>query len=154
MSGIISSIVEMLGQTEFINFAIGLTLLMIANAITGIMKAIKSDEFSWSSLLEGLSGYLGWLLAATFSVIGFQIYGGELEVTVNGNTITFLAAIEVAKKAVYAYWGYKAIQNFLEYSQIDTSKVEVKYPEELTIKDLYESNDTVEETASDEEEKG
>lgn len=139
---------------DFCNFILALSILMVSNAITGVMKAVKSGEFSWKALGLGVGGYVAWALASALCVAGLQIYGGNLEVTINDNTITLLAAIEVAKKAVYCYWSAKAIQNFLEYSKIDTSVVTTKYPDELTIKELYESQDTEEESTSDEEEKG
>lgn len=134
---------------DFLKFICGLSIILLANTITGIMKAVKAGKFDWKTLLTGVCSYIAWGVSAAFSVIGFQIYGGDFTVIINGNAITLLAAIEVAKKAVYMYWSAKCIANFIEFANVDTSIIQPDQPDE--IKDLYE---TQAETTSDEEEKG
>ena len=67
-----------------------------------------------------------------------QLYGGDLQITIGESTITLLAAIEIAKKAVYVYWATKAIQNFMEYGKIDPEKISSNLSEELDIKTIQE----------------
>lgn len=92
---------------------------MIANAATGALKALKEGSFDFKELLQGLLRYLIWALGATLTVAGAQIYGGELEIIIGDTQVTFLNAIEIAKKTVYLYWAAKAIANFLEYGHSD-----------------------------------
>lgn len=134
---------------DFLKFILGLSIILLANTITGVMKAVKAGEFNWKTLLTGTCSYIAWGVSAALSVIGFQIYGGDFSVIINGNTITLLAAIEVAKKAVYCYWAAKCIANFIEFANVDTSIIQPDQPKE--IKDLYEAQA---ESTSDEEEKG
>ena len=131
---------------DFINFIAALSILMAANAITGVMKAVKSSEFDWKKLGLGVGEYIAWAISAALCVAGMQLYGGDLQITIGESTITLLAAIEIAKKAVYVYWATKAIQNFMEYGKIDPEKISSNLSEELDIKTIQEM--------ADEEEKG
>lgn len=142
---------------DFINFIAALSILMVANAITGVMKAVKSSEFNWKKLGLGIGEYIAWAISAALCVAGLQLYGGDLQITIGESTVTLLAAIEIAKKAVYVYWATKAMQNFMEYSKIDTSTVSAVLPEELDIKAVQEAAieaNEVHESTLDEEEKG
>ena len=131
---------------DFINFIAALSILMAANAITGVMKAVKSSEFDWKKLGLGIGEYIAWAISAALCVAGMQLYGGDLQITIGESTITLLAAIEIAKKAVYVYWATKAIQNFMEYGKIDPEKISSNLSKELDIKTIQEM--------ADEEEKG
>lgn len=113
------NILKQLLTEDFKNFIIALTLLMIANATTGALKAWKQGEFDIKNLLQGLARYLVWALGATLTVAGAQIYGGDLEIVIGDTQVTLLDAIEIAKKTVYIYWAAKAIANFLEYGQAE-----------------------------------
>lgn len=127
----ILELLEQILTEDFCRFALALTLLMLSNLITGIMKAVKAGEFSWRELFNGVFRYILWLLGCTIGVIGAQIYGGDLEVIVGDAQLTLLDAIEYAKKAVYIYWGAKFIQNFLEYSKMDKSVSAVDPKEDI-----------------------
>ncbi len=151
------NLLKQLLTEDFIRFIFALSILLLANAITGVMKAIKSKEFDWKVLGTGLGEYLAWAVSAALCVMGFQLYGGDLQVMIGDNTVTFLEAIEFAKKAVYVYWGTKAIQNFVQYSSIDTSTIIEVLPETLDIKSQLEAAneaDAAKETTTDLEEKG
>lgn len=142
---------------DFISFITALSVLMLANAITGIMKAVKSSEFNWKKLGLGVGEYIAWAVSAGLCVAGLQIYGGDLQITIGESTVTLLAAVELAKKAVYIYWAAKAIQNFMEYGKIDPEKISAILPEELDIKSIQEAADQVEAEqtfSADGEEKG
>ena len=120
------NIIELLKQVlteDFCTFILALSLLMIANATTGALKAWKQGEFDIKVLLQGLARYLVWALGAALTVAGAQIYGGDLEIIIGDTQVSLLDAIEIAKKTVYLYWAAKAIANFLEYGQ---SEKEVK----------------------------
>lgn len=125
-----TDILKQLLTEDFKNFIIALTLLMIANATTGALKAWKQGEFDIKNLIQGLARYLVWALGATLTVAGAQIYGGDLEIVIGDTQVTLINAIEIAKKTVYLYWAAKAIANFLEYGQSDK---EVKPTELLGI---------------------
>lgn len=133
---------------NFINFAIALSCLMLGNVITGIMKARKEGTFNWKTLFEGICSYACWLVGCCCTVAGFQIFGGDLSVTVENETYTLLQAVELSQKIVYAYWGAKAIENFLEYGGIK-KKVETVDPQTTFNTDpsveqsIDESNDKV-----------
>ncbi len=131
---------------DFINFIAALSILMAANAITGVMKAVKSGEFNWKKLGVGIGEYAAWAISAALCVAGMQLYGGDLQITIGESTVTLLAAIEIAKKAVYVYWATKAIQNFMEYGKIDPEKISANLSDDLDIKTIQE--------LADEEEKG
>lgn len=131
---------------DFINFIAALSILMAANAITGVMKAVKSSEFDWKKLGLGIGAYIAWAISAALCVAGMQLYGGDLQITIGESTVTLLAAIEIAKKAVYVYWATKAIQNFMEYGKIDPEKISANLADSLDIKTIQE--------LADEEEKG
>jgi hypothetical protein len=130
---------------DFINFIIAMTVLMIGNAVSGIAKALKSGTFDWKTLLNGVEGYLFWAVSAALTVAGFQIYGGSFQVIIGEATFTLLEAIEYAKKAVYLYWGAKAIENFIEYGNIqkEVTPVDetVDYNENLEEEELTELED-------------
>lgn len=130
---------------DFINFIIAMTVLMIGNAVSGIAKALKSGTFDWKTLLSGVEGYLFWAVSAALTVAGFQIYGGSFQVIIGEATFTLLEAVEYAKKAVYLYWGAKAIENFIEYGNIkkEVTPVDetVDYNENLEEEELTELED-------------
>lgn len=113
---------------EFLRFILGMTVLMLGNAISGVAKGLKANEFSWKVLFSGIRDYAMWAIAAASTVVGLQIFGGDLSITVNEETVTMLQAIEYAEKAVYAYWGAKAIKNFIEYGNIEKN-IEVLDPQ-------------------------
>lgn len=119
---------------DFIHFAEALSLLMAGNVVSGVMKALKQGEFSWKTLVEGIGNYACWLVGCCCTVAGLNIFGGDLSITIEQNTYTLLQAVELAQKIVYAYWGAKAIENFLEYGGIK-KKVEVIDPQTTFNKD-------------------
>lgn len=127
---------------DFIDFAIALTMLMAANAFTGAMKARKSKTFEWSTLFDGCFNYILWLVGTCLTVVGFQVYGGELEVTISDKTYTLLQAIELAKKTVYVYWGAKAVQNVFEYGKIE-KVVEANDPQDKFNADISVEDNAV-----------
>lgn len=135
-------IIEQLLTEDFCKFLVALSAIMLANAVTGAMKAFKEKRFSWKELGVGLLGYAAWALGASLTVAGLQVYGGDLEVTVGETTVTLINAIEIAKKGVYLYWSAKAIQNFTEYGKINT-KIDPVYPDELQSFDAYRIQDDV-----------
>lgn len=141
---------------DFINFISALSILMAANAITGVMKAVKAGEFNWKKLGLGVGEYIAWAISAGLCVAGLQIYGGNLEIVIGETTVTLLAAVEIAKKVVYCYWASKAIENFIQYSKTETT-ISTLPIEDLTIAEQLDKK--TEEEASQEyivdgEEKG
>ena len=103
---------------DFIAFAKALSLLMSGNVVSGVMKSVKQKTFDWKVLADGVCNYACWLIGCCCTVAGLNIFGGDLAVTIEGTTYTLLQAVELAQKVVYAYWGAKAIENFLEYGGI------------------------------------
>lgn len=103
---------------SFLYFAIAMTLLMAGNAFSGAMKARKNGSFDWNILKDGCINYGLWLLTALCGAAGFQIYGGDLNVTISEKTYTLLQGIELAKKTVYVYWGAKLLENVFQYGGI------------------------------------
>lgn len=124
-------IIEILSKIfteDFLRFVLAMTILMLGNAISGAAKGLKTGTFDWKVLLDGLRNYGLWALSAAATVAGLQIYGGNLKVTIGENELTLLQAVEYAKRVVYAYWAAKAIQNFIEFGNIET---EVKPAEDV-----------------------
>lgn len=130
---------------DFLSFIIAMTVLMLGNAVSGIAKALKSGTFDWKTLLDGVKGYLFWAISAALTVAGFQIYGGGFQVIIGEATFTLLEAIEYAKKAVYLYWGAKAIENFIEYGNMQKEVTPVDetmdYNENLSEEELSNLED-------------
>lgn len=117
-----------LDLNNFIDFALALSALMAGNAFTGAMKARKQGDFNWNTLKDGCFNYFLWLVGTCLTVVGFQLYGGDLQISVGDQVYTLLQAVEIAKKCVYAYWGAKAVENILEYGKIE-KKVEAIDPQ-------------------------
>lgn len=114
--------------TSFLYFGLALTILMIGNAASGAMKARKSGEFEFAKLLDGCTNYLLWLISILCAAAGFQIYGGDLMVTIGDESYTLLQAINIAEKTVYIFWGGKLIQNILQYANIEKKIDEIDDP--------------------------
>lgn len=117
--------------TSFINFGLALTLLMIGNALSGAMKARKVGDFDKQKLIDGCINYILWLFSALCATAGFQIYGGDLNITIGEQTYTLLQAIAIAEKSVYIFWGGKLIQNIFQYAGIERTIDEVDDPDAL-----------------------
>ena len=109
------------------------------------MKSLKRKDFNWKTLLEGICNYSCWLIGCCCTVAGFNLFGGDLSITIEDNTYTLLQAVELAQKAVYAYWGAKAVENFFEYGGI---KKTVKMVD--TEEKIEEFNDTINISAEEE----
>ena len=103
---------------DFLKFALGVTLLMLGNAASGAMKALKKGEFSGKELVDGLLNYLLWLATILCLVAATEIYGGDFEITIGDSTYTITQAVDIAKRTVYVIWAGKLIQNVYEYSGI------------------------------------
>lgn len=128
---------------DFIRFAIALSLLMIGNLLTGVMKALKAGEFSWKELADGAAGYALWLIGVTFIVAGVQVYGGDLKIAIDNNELTLLEALEYAKQVVYLYWAAKGVNNVMQYSK--TEKIASAVDPDIQDKFNIESTDSEEE---------
>lgn len=104
---------------DFVQFALALTVLMIANAASGVMKANKGGTFDWTTLRRGVMNYALWLLSATLTVAGCSLWGSDISFNIGTSQLTFVEAVDYAKTLVYGYWAGKAVQNFIEYSHIE-----------------------------------
>ena len=132
-------------NSDYGSFALALTMLMIANAASGAMKARESDSFEWQKLIKGVEQYGLWLICATFTVAACSTWGSDIQMNIGDNELTFLELVEYSKIAVYGYWAAKAVQNFIEYGQI---KKEVKAVEpqlkvntDTSVTELFEDNE-------------
>ncbi len=130
---------------DYAKFAFALTMLMIANAASGVMKALQSDSFEWKKLIKGVEQYALWLICATLTVAACSTWGSEIRMNIGDNELTFLELVEYAKIAVYGYWAAKAVQNFIEYGQIKkeikATEPQLKINTDTSVTELFEDNE-------------
>lgn len=108
---------SIIGDSSLWNFVIALTLLMIGNVITGIINAQEEVNFKWSKLKNGAIKYLLFLFAYICVVIAANLFQ-DLVISINGEQINLMEAIEAIKTAILTLYFVKFIQNLLQYFKL------------------------------------
>jgi len=113
---------------ELINLLLALPLAVIANIASGAIKAGTKHEFDWeifkAGILKGLGVYftLGLL-------IGVGLLLPNLEIVINGASLTVLLALKTILFTAISAYVVKAVVNLIQLFNINVKAVSLIKPD-------------------------
>lgn len=117
-----------------ISFIIALSLFMVANILSGVIKARKLNSFVFTTLKEGVINYLLWLLTFTSGVLAIN-YVPNLSLKIGQEVLEISKLLDLSKGAIISLYAYKFIKNILEYHNLKvtqlTKNLEIKEDSEV-----------------------
>lgn len=103
---------------NLVPFVVALTMVLLANLGTGVYTSWIEGKFNWKKLLQGVVGYIVYVLGFTLIATAAKIYGGDIQVTIEGTEITINVLLLSVQTTAYGIYVVKFVQNVLEMIQV------------------------------------